>query len=174
MQPNEAVIMRDVYVTQLKSEHKATRRVILAVPDDKGAYTPDPKSMTALDLAWHIASAEMWFLNSIVKGEFIFGGNNRPAEIDTGAAVAAWYEQEFPKAVASVEALSGEHMAKETTFAIWTNPLVDTLGLTVRHSVHHRGQLSAYLRPMGAKVPSIYGPSADEPIEMPAQAVAAA
>jgi uncharacterized damage-inducible protein DinB len=174
MQSNEAAIMRDVYVTQLKSEHKATKRVIAAVPDDKGAYTPDPKSMTALDLAWHIASSEIWFLSCVAKGEFKWEGGDRPAGISTGTAIAAWYEQEFPKAVASIEALSGEHLAKEATFAIWTNPLVDTLGLSVRHSVHHRGQLSAYLRPMGAKVPSIYGPSADEPIEMPAQEGAAA
>src|SRR5258706_1983444 len=170
MQPNEAAIMRDAYVGHLKAEHKATKRVIEAVPGDKGNYTPDPKSMTAFDLAWHIASAEMWFLNSIVKGEFKFESNTRPEGLDSGAAIAAWYELEFAKSLAAVAALSDEHMAKETTFAIWTNPLVDTLGLTVRHSVHHRGQLSAYLRPMGAKVPSIYGPSADEPMEMPATA----
>jgi uncharacterized damage-inducible protein DinB len=47
-------------------------------------------------------------------------------------------------------------------------PGVDYLSLSLRHSVHHRGQLSAYLRPMGAKVPGIYGPSGDETVKAPA------
>ena len=166
MQANEAAILRDAYAAHLKAEHKATTRVIAAVPADKASYAPDPKCMTAVDLAWHIASSEVWFINSVADGAFVYTGGKRPEAMDSGTAIAAWYEQEFPKALARVEAQSGEHMAKEATFAIWTNPMVDTLGLAVRHSIHLRGQLSAYLRPMGSKVPSIYGPSADETIEM--------
>jgi uncharacterized damage-inducible protein DinB len=163
MEAQNAAILRDALVAGYKGEHAATKRVIAAVPADKGHYTPDEKSMTALTLAWHIASAETWFMNSTADGEFKMDGEGGklPAEIKTAADVAAWYEAEFPKALARIEALSGEHLAKPVTFAAWTMPLIDILSVGLRHSVHHRGQLSAYLRPMGAKVPSIYGPSAD-------------
>ena len=166
MHANDAAILRDAYAGHLAAEHKATAAVIAAVPDDKGSYAPDPKCMTALDLAWHIASSEVWFINSSADGAFVFGDPSRPAGITSASAVSAWYAQEFPKALDRVKACSGDHMAKEASFAVWTQPVVDTLGLAVRHSIHHRGQLSAYLRPMGAKVPSIYGPSADVTMEM--------
>jgi uncharacterized damage-inducible protein DinB len=165
MTAEHAAIVRDVLVAGFKAEHGTTKRVIAAVPADKGDYTPDEKSMTAMKLAWHIASSEVWFLNSIADGKFDFTGEDTPPEVKTPAEVAAWYEAEFGKALARIEALSGEHLATSAQFAVWTNPLIDTLGLALRHSVHHRGQLSAYLRPMGAKVPSIYGPSGDVSVE---------
>lgn len=170
MQADHAAILRDAYVAGFKHEHTATKRVIAATPSDKGDYAPDPKCMNAITLAWHIASSEIWFLNSIADGEFKWSGNEQPAEIKTAADVAAWYEAKFPAALARIEAATGEHLATPVQFAIWKNPLIETLGFALRHSVHHRGQLSAYLRPMGAKVPGIYGPSADEPVEMPASA----
>ncbi len=58
--------------------------------------------------------------------------------------------------------------AKIPFFGVMNEPLVAYLNMMIVHSVHHRGQLSAYLRPMGAKVPDIYGGSADEPFQMPA------
>lgn len=174
MQPDQARILCKAYVDLLKAEQPTTKRVIAAVPADKGDYTPHPTSMKAMDLAWHIASSEMWFLDGVIYGRFEFGGDSsRPAAIKTPADIAAWYEAEFKKNIAHVEALSGEHLAGDVQFAMFNDPLVTYLNFALRHSVHHRGQLSAYLRPMGAKVPSIYGGSADEPFEMPAQETAA-
>lgn len=164
MQPQEAIVLRDAYVAQFKAELPATLRVLAAVPADRSAYTPDPKSMTAIDLAWHIASSDIWFLNSIAAGQFNWDPEaaKRPKTMTGGADVAAFYEPAFAKGIAQVEASSGEHHITELDF-IGKMPLVDILGFALRHSIHHRGQLSAYLRPMGSKVPSIYGPSADEP-----------
>jgi uncharacterized damage-inducible protein DinB len=175
MQPDQAKIFRDVYVSQLKMEHTATKRTIAAVPEGKGDYTPHPTNMTATTLAWHLASSEMWFLDSVANGQFAFGGDNsRPEGVNTGAEIAAWYETAFAKNIARIEALSGEDLAKDVSFAMFNDPAVTYLSFAIRHSVHHRGQLSAYLRPMGAKVPGIYGGSADEPMEMPARETVAA
>jgi len=175
MQPDEARILCKAYVNLLKAEQPTTQRVIAAVPADKGEYTPHPTSMTANTLAWHLASSEMWFLEGIIYGKFDFGGDSKqPDSLKTPADIAAWYEAEFKKNIAHVEALAGEHLAGEVQFAIFKQPLVTYLDFALRHSIHHRGQLSAYLRPMGAKVPSIYGGSADEPFEMPASETSAA
>jgi hypothetical protein len=70
-----------------------------------------------------------------------------------------------PPLLAQVATLPAAKLAHDVTFAKWTQPAVTYLSLDMSHGIHHRGQLSAYLRPMGAKVPSIYGPSADEPLQ---------
>ena len=175
MQPDQAKIFRDVYVATMKFENTATKRCIAAVPDGKGDYAPHPTNMTATDLAWHLAASEMWFMDGIINGEYEFGGDRaRPTGVNTGAEIAAWYENAFNEHIAKLEAMSGEDLAKNIQFAMFNDPAVTYLSFAIRHSVHHRGQLSAYLRPMGAKVPAIYGGSADEPFEMPAQETAAA
>jgi len=143
-------------------EMATTKRVIGAIPDSGVNYTPDPKSMTALDLAWHIASADLFFLTSVCEGKFSAGESKRPAEIASPRDVIAWYEKNVPPAVARAKGLSGEHLNKSVDFfGMMQAPAAQYLTLMIGHGVHHRGQLSAYLRPMGAKVPSIYGPSGD-------------
>ncbi len=173
MQPEHAEVLRHAYVAQLKAEYETTKRVLAAVPAGKGDYAPDPKSMKAMDLAWHIATSELWFMDGVAKGEFKWEKNDLPADVRSGADVVARYEGEFAKSIARIEALSGDHLVQKVKFGPWENRLIDTLGFAIRHSIHHRGQLAAYLRPMGAKVPSIYGPSADEPMAMPAEAAKA-
>ena len=164
-------MFRDVYVAILKHEHTATKRCIEAVPDGKGDYKPHPANMSATDLAWHLASSEIWFMQGVLNGQFDFGGGaTRPADVNTGSEIAAWYEKEFADHIAKLEAMTGEQLAQEVGFAMFNDPAVTYLSICNRHAVHHRGQLSAYLRPMGAKVPAIYGGSADEPFVMPEQA----
>ncbi len=173
MQPTQAIVLRDAYLAQFKTEQPVTIRVLAAVPADQGNYTPDPKSMTAIDLAWHIASSDIWFLNGIAAGELKWDpeAGKRPETVQSGADVAAWYEREFAKGMAQIESCSDDHFTKEVDFIVKT-PLTDVLSFALRHSIHHRGQLAAYLRPMGAKVPSIYGPSADEPMDASSEASA--
>lgn len=154
----------------MQNERKATRRVIESVPADKGDYKPDPVSMSALDLAWHIASSECFFINGVVNRKFE-GGGSKPEHIKTSADVLKWYDENIANATAAVSVLKGDVLAQNLDFMGFFNlPAVAYLSFMTSHSIHHRGQLSAYLRPMGAKVPGIYGPSADEPIEIPAKA----
>ena len=85
--------------------------------------------------------------------------------------MVAFYEKSLPAALAKVKALSGEDLAKVISFFnVFNLPNVMYLNFMNSHSIHHRGQLSTYLRAMNAHVPSIYGGSADEPFEMPAAA----
>ena len=72
------------------------------------------------------------------------------------------YDATMPPLFEQLATVSPEHLAKDVTFAVFSQPCVTYLSFHLAHGTHHRGQLSAYLRPMGAKVPSIYGPSADE------------
>ncbi|HUQ90500.1 MAG TPA: DinB family protein [Bryobacteraceae bacterium] len=149
------------------SESQTTRKVIAAVPSDKGDYTPDPKSMNALDLAWHIASSEIWFLEGVAAGKFSPGDPVRPADVATSKDVLAYYDANFGPALKRAQSISSEDAAKIIDFyGVFQLPAVVYVSFLLKHSIHHRGQLSAYLRPMGAKVPSIYGGSADEPFQM--------
>ena len=157
------------YLTQLmEGEFPATRKVIAAVPDDKRTYRPDEKSRTAWELATHLALGDVWFLDSIVKGSFIYDpGAEELARTQFGSItdVVAYYDREFPAHLAKVRALPTEKLtAVVDFFGMMQQPNATYLGFANNHSIHHRGQLASYLRAMGSKVPAIYGASADEPL----------
>lgn len=163
MTPDQARFLADVLLEEIEMEAKATQRVLAAVPNDKGDYAPDPKSMNALTLAFHIAEGEVVFLEGVAAKKFAAGEHGLPPDIKTPADVVAWYDARRSAAVEKVKAMSAEDLATPVDFyGVMSLPVVRYLGLGLRHTVHHRGQLSAYLRPMGAKVPSIFGPSGDE------------
>jgi uncharacterized damage-inducible protein DinB len=164
MQPDQAKFLASILIQTFEREHETTRKVIAAVPVDKGDYRPHERSKSALELAWHIPSVEMFFLTGVC-GAFPPPGDSRPDNIRTSADVLAWYDEQYPVMLQRVKALTAEQLAAPVDFrGFMTLPAVMFLNMMLMHSVHHRGQLSAYLRPMGAKVPGIYGPSGDEPI----------
>jgi uncharacterized damage-inducible protein DinB len=166
--------MLNVLLPQIKNESKTTRRVLEAIPAGKSDYKPDPKAKTALELAWHIAHSEVWFLDAVENGEFNADAGAMPEDIKTPADIVAWYDTNFAASFDRVSNLSPDKLVKPINFYnVFTNPAILYLNFLIVHSVHHRGQLSTYLRPMGSKVPSIYGGSADEPFEMPTQAASA-
>jgi uncharacterized damage-inducible protein DinB len=171
MEPDQASSMLGYYVETLEYELPITAKVIAAVPEGREGYRPDPVSRPALELAWHIASSEMWFFEGIARGAFTQAEPALPAEVKTCGQVAGWYRKNMPEALAKLKALPASQLAKPIDFyGILNLPAVSYLSLMIRHSVHHRGQLSAYLRAAGGKVPDIYGGSADEPFQPPAQA----
>ena len=168
MQPDQAKFLMNILLPQMQQEAKTTRRVIEAIPDGKGDYRPDPKARTANELAWHLAAADVWFLNSIANGNFEQPEQTMPAEIKSSADMGRWYDKNLSAAADRVGKLSADQLAQTLNFYnVFNQPAVTYLAFAVNHSVHHRGQLSTYIRPMGGKVPSIYGGSADEPFEMP-------
>ena len=170
MTPEQAKFLLDeVYLPQIHREHKTTRRVIEAVPAEKCTWQPEPKSKNALDLAWHIASSECFFMNGVVEGKFDPSGGTKPESVKTPADVLHWYDENFPKATDRLSKLKGDDLVRMIDFfGVFNFPGINYVGLMSNHSIHHRGQLSSYLRPMGSKVPGIYGPSLDEPIDIPA------
>ena len=164
MRPDQAEFLLSFLLPQLKAEQSATKKILESVPPDQGDYKPDAKCMSAFQLCWHLAACEIWFLDAVIHRRFDEDIVPRPAGVKTGRDVAQWYEEAFTRRMPLLEALSGEDLATPVDYiGLRNDPAVAYLNIAIRHSVHHRGQLSAYLRPMGAKVPAIYVESGDEP-----------
>ena len=146
----------------LKNESRLTRSVLAAVPPIHLDYRPDPSAKSANELLRHLASADNFFLKSVVDGTFVPGSVRIPDDVKTPAEVAAWYGTEYEKNFDAVSQLSGEQLIGMVDFrGLFQRPAYTFLQAGLLHAVHHRGQLSTYLRPMGAKVPAIYGESYD-------------
>lgn len=161
--PDQAVlILKTTGLPPLKAEHALTKSVIAAIPADKADYRPDTIGRSAIDLAWHIVAAETRFLQAVASGAFDFSGGPRPESIRTPADVVEWYSERFAKDIDRLKQLTGDQLIKIIDFrGMFQFPAVVYVQIGLNHSIHHRGQLSMYLRPMGAKVPSIYGESYD-------------
>src|ERR1700676_687094 len=136
MTPEQAtVLLHDVYLPQIRREQEITRRVMQAVPADHCTWKPDPKSMGALELAWHIASSEVFFLNGIIQGKFVPGGGSMPESIKTAADVIAWYDENFAAAIAKLAAVQGEDLVKPIDFyGVFNFPGINYAGLLMSHS----------------------------------------
>jgi uncharacterized damage-inducible protein DinB len=161
--PDQAqLILNATGLSSLTAEHPVTKKVIAAIPAERADYRPDGILRSAIDLAWHIVASEVRFLEAVASGAFDFSGGARPDSIRTPADVVDWYSERFATDVDRLKQASGDQLVKVIDFRgllQWPAVLFVQLGLS--HSIHHRGQLSTYLRPMGAKVPSIYGESYD-------------
>lgn len=155
-------MLQGVYLPGMKNESRITTAVIQAIPLDKGDYRPDPVSKSALELAWHIVAAEMRFMDAVLTGAFDLSPMAMPESMKNSADICTWYAENFNRRFEALTNASGEQLMKIVDFrGMFQLPVVMYLNFMLHHSVHHRGQLSVYLRPMGAKVPSIYGESYD-------------
>ena len=163
MEPQEAKAIANFLVRDLESEMQTTLRVFEAVPDGRLDYRPDPLSKTALGLLRHITLEDEWLLNCTADGKFVPPPDDSDAcGIMTPTDAIACYRKKISAGINRVREMSGEQLCGKIDFlGMWQMPGVVYLSLIIKHSVHHRGQLSTYLRPMGGKVPAIYGPSAD-------------
>lgn len=161
--PEFAKAYRDMMVQGLKQEMETTKKVIAAIPDGKRDYRPDPKARTAYDLAWHIVTVDVQFLEEIAEGgPFKMEPRYKDAP-KTVAEIVTWYDKNFKRALEKAKGVSGENLVKVLDFlGAFQLPAFAYLAFVNNHSIHHRGELATYLRPMGSKVPAIYGPSADE------------
>jgi len=163
LQPEQATfLLNTIYLPSLKNEHRITKSIIDAIPSDKCDYRHDNICKSALELAWHIASAEMMFMDAVANGAFDFSSMGRPNSVKNSTEVADWYEKNFHQRFDRLGTLTNEQLTKILDFrGVAQLPAVMYLNFALNHSIHHRGQLSTYLRPMGAKVPIIYGESYD-------------
>ncbi len=160
--PDHAHVLLQALLPSLDMEHQTTKRVIAAIPDSKVDYTPDGIAKSAIELAWHIVTAETRFIEAAINGAFDVTPWPRPNTIRTAEEVNRWYAERYAKNVAQLQALPPDKLAKIIDFrGMMQLPAITFVDFALRHSIHHRGQLSMYLRPMGAKVPSIYGESYD-------------
>jgi uncharacterized damage-inducible protein DinB len=165
--PEFVLGLRAVMLDGFKREAETTKKVIAAVPDAKADYRPDAHARTAKELAWHLANTDVQFLDGIADLKFSMTTPEHKPQ--TSAEVVAWYDQHVQRGIARVEAMSAEQLLTPVGFfGVFNMPSVFYLGFLNNHSIHHRGELATYLRPMGSKVPSIYGGSYDEPFQPPA------
>ena len=172
--PEFAVAYRDTMLDGFNNEVETTKKILSCIPDNKRDYRPDPHARTAWELAWHLANTDIQFLDGVADLEFKM---ETPAEAEkpkTSAELVDWYDRNYKRAAERVRALSAEQLLTPIEFfGVFNLPAAFYLGFFNNHSIHHRGQLATYLRPMGSKCPSIYGGSYDEPFQ-PAAAETAA
>jgi uncharacterized damage-inducible protein DinB len=168
MTPEQATFLAAHFATIMEREMPATAKVLAAVGNGNRDYRPDEKSRSAWELAVHLATADIWFLDSILKGAFVWdaeGLKALAAQLQSADDLVRFYERELPARLKALRAASGADLTRTVDFfGMFQWPAATFLGLANNHSVHHRGQLAAYLRAMGSRVPAIYGGSADEPI----------
>src|SRR5258708_27617470 len=111
MQPDQAAfLLHSVYLPGLKNEHRITKSIIEAVPLDKGDYRPDGVSKSALELAWHIASTEMRFMEALPAGEFDLSPRPRPDSIKNSGDLTGWYTANFEPRFDKLTKLSNDQL----------------------------------------------------------------
>jgi uncharacterized damage-inducible protein DinB len=167
MNAEAAKAIVEYYTASMENEAKTTAKVLAAVPDSAHSYRPDPKSRTGWELATHIAASDVAFLDAIIAGDFskLGGEQEFVSQFKTAKDIVDFYNREYPARLQQLRALPAEKLTQVVDFfGMMQAPNVTYLGIANNHGIHHRGQLAAYLRAMGSKVPGMYGPSADEPI----------
>jgi uncharacterized damage-inducible protein DinB len=147
-----------------KNEAAATRKVLSRIPQQAPEYRPDPKSRPAREIAWLIVREEMVLGDGLEKGELVWTEVPAPA---TMKEVMETYDRHHDAATKKMENLATSRWEAKVPFTYGGQVVMQETGYNnawgfLFDIIHHRGQLSTYLRPMGSTVPSIYGPSADE------------
>lgn len=140
-------------------ESKTTRNVLSRIPDGSD-YRPDPKSRTAKEIAWQIYWEENMIIEGLENGQATWAPTGIP---ETMKELLDAYDKQSATMGERLAALPQERWDGTIDFFGNAGPSSSMAWSFLFDLVHHRGQISTYLRPMGAKVPQIYGPSGDEP-----------
>jgi uncharacterized damage-inducible protein DinB len=140
-------------------ETRTTRNVLARIPDGSD-YRPDPKSRTAQEIAWQIVCEEKMLIEALENGKAEWAPEPMPA---TMQEVLEAYETQSATISERFEALPPTRWEGPLEFFGQERPAAPLAWSFLFDIVHHRGQITTYLRPMGSTVPQIYGPSADEP-----------
>jgi uncharacterized damage-inducible protein DinB len=139
--------------------------VLKAMPQGRLDYRPDPKARAAADLAWVLAAEEAALVRLLETGVVEWKDEKAPATVQE---IVAAFEKNAALVNERLDRLDEAGWAKKVKFLMgdapaWEDSVENFVFGFLFDAVHHRGQLSTYLRPMGGKVPAIYGPSADDP-----------
>jgi len=140
-------------------------RVLKAIPDAKPGYRPDPKSRTAAEIAWVLAQEEAALASLLAKGSVEWKEEETPAKV---ADIVAAFERHAADVNERINKLDEAAWQKKAKFLMggappWEDTIEQFVWGFLFDAIHHRGQITTYLRAMGGKVPSLYGPSADDP-----------
>lgn len=155
---------KSLFLQFWKHEAVATRKVISRIPQEKSNYRPDPKSRTAREIAWLIVLEERLLVDGLESGVLDWRDEPTPTTVEE---ILKIYDGGHDEITDRLDRLDESAWERDVGFVVAEQELRRATGFEYAweflfDQVHHRGQLSTYLRPMGARVPSIYGPSGDE------------
>lgn len=162
----------DLVLGELERESARTVRALENVPDGKGDWKPHDRSMALGPLTFMVATMPNWVAMTITMDELDIapkGGSNMKMEpLETSAALIAGHHKAMDTARAALAGTNEAFLQTKWKLlsggqVVMEQPRHEVIRDTINHWMHHRGQLTVYLRLMGAKVPSLYGPSADDP-----------
>ena len=161
-----ATSAKDQFIEVWEREFSTTLKVLKSYPENKLDLKPHEKSRSAKELAWTLNNEEKVLINGAISGNFDF--EHTPPPPSTLQEILNIYEKNHKENVERVRAMSDQDLNKTVQFMTGPNQMADmrtsdVLWTGIMDTIHHRGQFSVYLRMAGGKVPSIYGPSADEP-----------
>jgi uncharacterized damage-inducible protein DinB len=163
--------MKEWFLTELESEAAKSRRVLEQVPEGKRDWKPHERSMALGYLSELVTNIFSWIDLAITQDELDIapkdGPKHKPAPLNTSAELVAALDKAVAKAREALQKTSDAHL--ETPWRLlaggnlaFEQPRLHVIRDTFLHSAHHRGQMTVYLRLLGCKVPSVYGPTADD------------
>lgn len=161
--------IRDSLLPELQQEMAVTRRTLERLPEDKFDYKPHPKSFSLGDLAQHLAQLPVWGSMTLKTTDLDVSGPMPREPITTAAGILAKFDKNLADFTAALSAATDEALLapwslKSGAKIHFTMPRLAVIrGMVMNHTVHHRAQLGVYLRMLDVPVPSMYGPTADEP-----------
>jgi uncharacterized damage-inducible protein DinB len=154
------------FLDQFKAEHATTMKVLRAFPKDQAEFRPHPRSQSARELAWTFV-IEQAIISQCLAGPLKLG-SGIPKPPEDLQAIIQQFDAEFASLVTQIEATPDSRF--DETVKFFTGPgqlgdfrVIQMAWFMLCDQIHHRGQYTVYVRMAGGKVPSIYGPSADEP-----------
>ena len=158
----------DMLLPEFDHEMATTRRLLERVPDDRLSWTPHAKSFTLGQLAQHVATIPMWGTMTLTSNELDLAGGftNPPAE--SRAALVKLFDDNTAKARSELTGKTDAELMAPWTLkrgadTIFSMPKASVWrSFVMNHLVHHRAQLSVYLRMQDVPLPAMYGPTADE------------
>ena len=158
------------FAAELEHEAVATRKMLERVPDGEFDWQPHAKSMRLGQLASHIADVPNWIRATVTMEELDFAQNNfQPKEMRSATDLVNYFDQSLGDALEVLRTASDDDLMKSWRLRngekiFFEMPRVQVLrSMVMNHLIHHRGQLSVYLRLKDVPLPGAYGPSADEP-----------
>ncbi|MBI5530515.1 MAG: DUF664 domain-containing protein [Candidatus Doudnabacteria bacterium] len=160
------ITLGQYFLKELEEEAAATRKCLERISESLFEYKPHEKSMAMGYLTLLVAEIPLWIEQMVEVGEINFA-TFKHSQPKTTAEVVAFFDENMAKAKKALSAATDEQMQKMFTLKAGEQVLIamkmdDSISSTIRHWVHHRGQLTVYMRLNNLAVPSIYGPSADD------------
>lgn len=156
-------------INEIKQEAVNTRKMLELVPKEHFDFKPHEKSMSLGRLATHIAELPSWIAFAVTTDQLDFSaGDYKPVHADNAAELVALHDECVNKAIAALERTNEQALMKEWTlrrgdYIILQMPKIAVIrSMALNHMIHHRGQLSVFLRLNNVPLPGIYGPTADD------------